>query len=283
MRARDADTGRTAQTRTDVADESMLDNPGGSSAVALIAPAAVLQTAGRALASAPTNQAASMCAQLRLDRVQDPVRICNRYVAQGGGELLGPGGGAAEYAATDLSAALSIVDGFEFGRLRVTEVNGRIELRRGIHQAYLVGVRAPARVRAGRRIRVTAILQRVRGPRVERRFTVRLPRSLPRGSRRLVLEGAAVDSDGGSLLEALAEVFGEGDEPEPDETDGGGLRSVRAVVREIRKLNRYDGVRLAIGRGSDEGDGRSRGWTRAYRDADLRISGRAVTRVRVVR
>ncbi len=52
-----------------------------------------------------------------------------------------------------------------------------------------------------------------------------------------------------------------------------GPRNLRALAGRIRSLHRYDGVRLRAG-------GRR---ARAFRDRDLRISGRATARVRVVR
>ena len=96
---------------------------------------------------------------------------------------------------------------------------------------------------------------------------MRIPPSLRRGVRTLHFTGTDVDvADDGLLGAIIIDGFDDGfGDPGP--------RNLRDLADRIRSLHRYDGVYLRAGGGR----------TRAFRDRDLRISGRASTRVRVVR
>ncbi len=289
--AKDGDTGRTRESHMRVADETAVHDPGGSAPVSFIAPLAVTQAASTVLGSAPGKSYATMCAQIVLAEVRRPVRICNRYVAMGGGEgELGLSNLVADRAGADVADALAAIDAFKLGTLHIKEVTARITLRRGIRQAYLRSVRAPKRVRPGQRIRVSIGIHRVRGSKSRGSFIVRVPRDIEPGSHRLVLQGTPADSGGGDLLAELTEIF-EGGDDEPE--DGPGATRVSQVVAQMKRVERFDGVYMSIvDPNEDEGDeiDRSLGLGRpggsaveAFRDKHLRISGRASTSVRVTR
>ncbi len=287
--AKDGDTGRTRESHVRVADETAVNDPSGSAPVSFIAPLAVTQAASTVLGSAPGKSYATMCAQIVLAEVRRPVRICNRYVAMGGGESeLGLSNVVADRAGADVADALAAVDAFKLGTLHVKEVSARITLRRGIRQAYLRSVRAPKRVRPGQRIRVSVGIHRVRGKQSRRTFTVRVPRELDPGHHQLVLRGTPADSGGEDLLAELTEIFGGGEERE----DGPGATRVSQVVAQMKRVQRYDGVTMSIVDPDDERDELERalglersdeGTVEAFRDEYLRISGRVRTSVRVTR
>ena len=127
--------------------------------------------------------------------------------------------------------------------------------------------RAPRRVRRGQRIRIAIRTRIVRGPLRTIRFSVRVPSDLRPGLRRLRLSGTEVDDGGGDILDIAFE--GE-DEAEGDDI---GPRSLRALVREIEGIARFDGVKASFGGG--------RPATR-FTDPRLRLSGRISIPVRVV-
>jgi len=116
-------------------------------------------------------------------------------------------------------------------------------------------------------VRARVTLRRVRGGVIRRSYRVRIPRDLHRGRRELRFTGTDVDVADDGLLGAII----------IDGIDDGagnpGPRNLRALAKRIRNLQRYDGVRVST----------SHGRHRAFRDRDLRISGRASARVRVVR
>ena len=116
-------------------------------------------------------------------------------------------------------------------------------------------------------------LQVVRGPRITRTFRLRIPSGLNRGRRTLTFLGRDVDDPDSDLFGALVETITIGGDDEGDSAGRYGPRTLDELAERIEDLGRYDGVRLRAGGVR----------TRAYRDADLRISGRASATVRVVR
>jgi len=129
-------------------------------------------------------------------------------------------------------------------------------------------VRLPRTVRPGRRVRAKVKLRRVRGGTISRSYRLRIPRGLRPGVRELRFSGAEVDFADDGLLGSI--IIGD------EGADGGGdpgPPNLRALAARIRSIHRYDGVRVRAG-GSR---------MRAFRDDELRISGRASTSVRVVR
>jgi len=284
---RDEDTKAERVTGVRVADEIDVGNPTGSSPLTFIAPVAVASAVSGLLKSAPVRLSGEMCLQIGLAELPGrPVRFCNRYISEGSVES---GGGlvnvVASRAGTDAADALGLLDTFKVAGLHVTNVAARISVRRGQRQALLRSVRMPRRVRPGQRVRVRLDIQRVRGARETRTFRLRLPRSLRPGSHRLVFQGVDADTPDADLFGGLTLELGGGGGEESTEP-----RTLRELVRAIRKVQRWDGIKLLVdpdradpleellGEDSGEPDGQ-----RAYRDPELRISGRFTVRVQVAR
>jgi len=269
----DEDTGERSTLAARVADETGAGTPTGGSALSFVAPLALAQGASAILRSAPAQLSGRVCVQISLRESRRPLRFCNRYASavappdpEAGENIVAAG------AASDALDALGRIDDYKPRALHVTEFAARVRLRRGLRQAFIRSVVLPRRVRAGRRVRARLRLKVVRGPRITRSFRVRLP-SLRAGRRRLTFTGRDLDNPDSELFGALVEEITLGEEDEEDGTGEFGARSVRELAQSIRGIGRYDGVTLSAG-------GRR---ARAYRDADLRISGRASRTVRVVR
>ena len=123
-------------------------------------------------------------------------------------------------------------------------------------------------MRPGQKVRARVTLRRVRGGTIRRTYRMRIPSGLRRGARTLRFTGTDVDVADDGLLGAIIICDGA-----DDGAGDAGPRNLRALAKRIRSIRRYDGVRVRAGYGR----------VRAFRDRDLRISGRAATRVRVVR
>lgn len=277
--ARDLDTGRRHVTDLSLADESAVGLPTGTSALSLMGPLAVLQTAYTALGSAPLRQSGSMCVRFELRERRRPLRFCNTYV--------GGGGAAPELAAigqvTDLSAATALLDAYDATPLHVTRVEANLKVRRGLRQAFLVGASGPAVVRRGSDVRVRVRIRRARGAASTRTIVVHVPLDQPRGDYELTLTGTPADSAdlpaddaGGFDVTGLFDVGA-------DESEEQGPTTIAGLARAIADLHRYDGVTASF-RGpdfdpeaSDEVDE-----LRVHRDPQLRISGEVSIPVTVV-
>jgi hypothetical protein len=212
-----------------------------------------------------------MCARIVLAARAKPVRFCNRYVS-GEEDLSGAGNSVAALAATDLISALSMVDSYKLADLEVKEVSARVKMERGMRQAFMRSISLPHRVRPGQRVRARVALQVVRGPKITRTYSVRLPSGLHRGARRLTFVGTDADSAGDAFGDAIELILDDsGDAP----SRGGDLgpSSVGKLAGQIAGLARYDGVGLRNGSAT----------LHAFRDPELRLSGRVRTTVRVVR
>ena len=273
--AQDREAGRVSVVELAAADEAPLGLPSAVSALAIAAPLAVAQAGTQALRGVPSRVTASMCLRIEVEERERPIRFCNRYVAGGSADADAGGLGAPT---TDTANAMGFLDAFNFGPLRVTSVNANLVLRRGLRQGYLTRVSAPRRVRRGSRVPVTVTVRRVNGPSERRRFRVRIPRSAPTGLVEMELAGTATDLFTDEIIIDFDELLSGDDETDPGDP---GPRDVEALAAEIEGLRRYDGVSARFGR-----PGRRSGRAlvpRAFRDADIRISGRASTLVRVVR
>jgi hypothetical protein len=266
--ARDGDTGATRLVRSTVADETDLDNPTGFTGLGAVAPLAVAQAAGTVMQSAPGRLTGRMCVTIRLrERPRRPARFCNRYLSSTifdptAGPLSNP---IAFPAAFDVSDAIALIESYEGRTPHVTSLRARVDLMRGERLAFLRGVDAPRRVRAGRRVTLRVKLQRLRGGVFTKRYRVRIPRVKP-GRRTLRLSGFEESFGEDELLEILL-----GAEPE-GEPEQGPVR-LRDLIDEIKGLGRWDGVEVQVG-------GKRR---RAFLDRDRVITGNARTTVRVVR
>ena len=270
----DQDTGEQSTLGSRVVDETDAGTPTGGSALAFVAPLALAQGASAILRSAPGKLSGTVCIQITLREREQPLRFCNRYVSalapsdpEAGANIVAAGG------ASDALAALTELDDYKPRALHVTEFAARVKLHRGLRQAFIRSVDLPRRVRPGRRVRARLHLQVVRGPRITRSFRLRIPGPLSRGRHRFTLVGRDVDDPDSDLFGALVDTITIGGDEDGDSTGSEGARTLDELARRVRGLARYDGVTLRAG-----GER-----TRAYRDADLRISGRASRLVRVTR
>jgi hypothetical protein len=265
--ANDLDTGRSSVTGVRAADESRIGLPEGASPVTFVGPLAVTEAAASLLRSAPGRLTAQVCVQISLGGLPRPVRFCNRYVSAfpADEDFVGTANTVAARASQDVFDALARIDDYQGSPPRIGEVAVRMDIRRGEQRAFLRSVKLPRRVRPGRRVRARVTMRRVRGGIIRRSYRMRIPRELRRGERVLRFTGSDVDIAEDGLLGAII----------IDGIDDGagdpGPRNLRALAKGIRRLERYDGVRV-----SARGNRR-----RAFRDRDLRISGRATARVRV--
>jgi hypothetical protein len=267
--ANDLDTGRRITLGMRAADESRIGNPEGGSPVSFIGPLAVTEAASSLLQSAPGRLSADACTQIKIGGLPRAVRFCNRYVSAfpADADFVGTANTVAARASSDLFDALTAIDDYQGTPPDVREVAVRIDIRRGEQRAFLRRVRLPRRVRAGRRVRARVTLRRVRGGILHRSYRLRIPGNLRHGMRSLHFTGVDADVAEDGLL---------GDIIIGDESDGAGdpgPPDLRALAAKIRRKHRFDGVKVRAG-------GRRVG---AFRDAKLRISGRATAEVRVVK
>jgi len=267
--ANDLDTGRSLVTGIRAADESRIGLPEGASPLAFVGPLAVTEAASSLLRSAPGRLTADVCTQISIGGLARPVRFCNRYVSSfpADEDFVGTANTVAARASQDVFDALAQIDDYQGTPPQIREVAVRMDLRRGERRALLRSVELPRRVRPGQKVRARVTMRRVRGGIVERSYRMRIPRGLQRGARTLRFSGTDVDvADDGLLGAILIDGLDDG-------AGDPGPRNLRALAERIRSLHRHDGVHVRAG-----GDR-----VRAFRDRDLRISGRATTRVRVVR
>lgn len=266
--AKDEESGAETMTEVQVADETDVGTPTGSSALAFIAPLTVTQGAGALFDSTPIRIAGDVCLRITLRERRKPIRVCNRYVSDGTDGIVPEGGNLVGLlAGSDLSEIMTLIDTYRPAGLHVTEVAARARVRRGQHQAFMRSVRLPARVRPGQRVTARMRVRRVRGATQTVRFKVRIPDHVKPGKRRVAFRGTSPDSADDDLFGTLTIELG-GDEEEEDL----GPQNLKELVSEIRKIDRYDGIRVSLG-----------GRRRAYEHPRLRIGGRAATTVRVVR
>ncbi len=264
--AQDADSGKDKTTTVRVADETDVGTPTGASALSFIAPLAVTQAASGLFDSTPIRIAGEMCVRIALRERSRPLRICNRYVSDGTGGGVPEGGNLVGLrAGSDLSEILTLIDLYRPTGLHVTDVAARVRVRRGQYQAFMRSVRLPANVRRGQRVTARMRVRRVRGATETISFPVKIPRNLKAGRHKVAFRGTDPDSVDDDLFGTLTIELGE----EEEEQDAG-PQTIKELVSEIRKIDRYDGIRVSLG-----------GTRRAYEHPTLRIGGRAATTVRV--
>ncbi len=271
VHARDLATGAKRDVNTTVADEEAVDLPSGGSWLTSVGPLALVQASTSLLGSTPGRVTGRMCVRIRISELKEPMRFCNRYVsiAQEQAEDGSLGNAVTTNAASDLAGALSSIDAYSGKPPHILGVDVKLELRRGADQAFLRHISVPARVRPGQTISVRATLQRLRGAQFKRTYKLRIPGNAKRGEQKLRLTGR--DADSGD--DALGTTIIIGDDSEDDGAGEAGPSSIRELADEVEATERYDGVTFRLGG--------ARG--RAFRDDDVRISGRAEATVRVTR
>ena len=229
VNVRETGTGRAAGLVSDVSDERDLEL---GSSLDLVGALAVSQATGQVLGSAPPRFSTDMCVRIRLRGRKRRLGFCDSYQ-----EAFGP--------FDDLSAAFGQIDRFKFGRIVPTDVTVRMQVRRGVREAFVLSAAAPRRVRPGQRIRVRLRLRRRRGDRFSLSFPMRVPRSLRPGREVLTLRGVVPAS--------LQEASEDGIEIVRDDLEGGagpddraGARSVPELDAAIAELGAPDGLRATF-------------------------------------
>lgn len=273
----DLDTSEQQTLTSQVVDETGVGTPTGGSALSFVGPLAVAQGASSILHSAPGKLTGEMCLRIVLRERRTPLRVCNRYVS---GAAVPEENGATNVvalgAAADTLQALSMIDEYKVSGLHVTELSARLKLRRGQRQAFMRSVSLPRRVRPGQRVRARLSLQVVRGPRLTRSFNLRIPNSMRPGQRRLTFRGTDVDDPDSDLFGGLVTTITIGGQDDETPTGDLGARSVEELAAGIKRIARYDGVGMRVSGGRGNVD-------HAYRDPEMRISGRVAATVRILK
>ena len=117
-------------------------------------------------------------------------------------------------------------------------------------------------------MRARVSLQLVRGGRLTRTYTVRIPGDARPGTRRVRFVGQDADQGEDGFTTIIL-----GEEDERDEGGDPGPATLAELAAQVRGTQRYDGVSIRIG--SARGN--------AFRDDDYRISGQGETSIRIVR
>jgi hypothetical protein len=266
--AHDLDTGNTIVERTEVADETDVGFPLGTSLLDMVAPLAVGQGAIDIYSGPPANESGTMCLQIGLREHNTVLHFCDRYVGTG------PAGDASANgppevssgAANDVTTALSLLDSVQFATLHVTTVSADIRASRGLAEAAILAAKGPLKVKPGQRVTVHLKVQLYRSSIRTIALKVRIPTNA-RGLESLTIKGApslesASGDSGGSLGSELSIVLGGG-----TPSSGSSPGSLAALSKAFAAIPSYDGVETRVGsRGS---------FRRAYRDPSLLITGRA--------
>jgi hypothetical protein len=246
--ATDVDSNQSLAVNSEVADETDIGFPLGTSLIDLVAPLAVAQAATQVLDGAPANESGQMCLQVALRESKQPLRFCNRYVGTGtpGDQGLSPPE-VANGASTDVTTALGLLDSVQFANLHVTGVSASLSLQRGLQQGQLLAAQAPASVRAGQRVKVRLLVRRYRGP-LE---ILTVPFTVPRHAHGVLIgrihgpvQQPSQGSGGsaGSLTSALTSALSGGSSA----PTGPGPASLAQLRNKFAAVAPYDGLAISI-------------------------------------
>ena len=229
---RDLDRGIRRELGSQVADERPVGSPTGGSGLAVLASALASQAAYVTLQGLPANLSGRVCLRVALTERRGPLGFCSTYVGAGGG----PEAFTSGPVVADLAAAAKLLDAYDAGPLRISSVTIGMRLTRALRLGTLVRATAPALVRRGTTARVTLTLRRAGGGRFTRDVLVSVPRTMPVGTRDLLLTGTAADGplpSGGDI--SLSDLFSTADVPPPPST-------LPALASAIASLHRDDGL-----------------------------------------
>jgi len=287
VNATDLDSGAVRDINLQLADERDVGNPTGFEPLGFVGSSAVAQAAYTILHGSPVNTSGDMCVSIAVQERSRPMGFCNTYVAAGSGAAAdGSSALAGSAPVTDFGSAAGLLDSYRLGPLHVSGVTVKLRLRRGLSQAFMVGLRGPKVMRRGHRYTVRVTLKRAGG--ATRTLPIRLeaPAGMVRGRRQLVLTGTPSDFAGGGNLSDLLSALLDGNGGPADEA---GPRSIAVLARQIAALHRFDGVTASFrgrrrkGRpleGPISADalpggalGRALRERPVYRDPGLRLSG----------
>jgi hypothetical protein len=261
--AQDLDTGSTLSLDTQVADETDVGLPLGTSLVDTIAPLEVAQAATQIYDGPPANESGTMCLRIYLRESRVPLGFCNRYVGSGpaGDSAPSPPLLAAD-ASADVTSAFAALERVDFAALHVQHVVASVQAARGLREAAILAARAPLHVKAGRTVRVRLLVHVYRGRLRTVSLRLRIPSSA-QGVLSVTIHGpapAAPPSPQADLIGALASAFGAA--PPPSSTSP--ISSLPELRDAIAGIGTYDGLYAKIG-----GHGRRP----VYRNRSLLITG----------
>ncbi len=267
--AHDLDTGSTLTQQTQVADETDVGFPLGSSLVGLVTPLAIAQAATQVYDGPPASESGRMCLTVTVREIRGPLRFCNRYVSTGV-----PGGGAdippalALSASIDATTSLGLIDQVQFAALHVTHVVAQIDAQRGLREATILSAQAPTHVTAGRQAEVRLRVQLYRAQQRTIAFKVRIP-GAARGRLVAKIDNASSSAGAGGAASALTSALtvalsgnGSSGGPAPSQAPA----SIRALRKAFAGIATYDGLELSFA---------GRKPSHAYRDPTLLINGEA--------
>ncbi|MGO9903978.1 MAG: hypothetical protein ACLP0J_30900 [Solirubrobacteraceae bacterium] len=245
--ATDLDTGQVLNLDSEVADETDLGFPLGTSLIDMVAPLQVAQAATQIYNGPPAEESGSMCVEVTLRETRAPLQFCNRYVGTGSPGTLLAAPELASATSTDVTTALTLLDSVQFAQLHVTGVSAQIDAQRGLAQGWIVSAHAPLEVSAGQTVEVRLLVRLYRGPLRTLSFPVRIPQGM-QGPVMAEMKGPTPQTPSsssgsvsslGSMLEQL--LSGAGSAP-----TGAGPASIAALGHQFGAVGRYDGLRLSF-------------------------------------
>ena len=271
--ADDLDTGNTLALDSQVADETDVGLPLGTSVLDTIAPLEVAQAATQIYDGPPANESGTMCLRIYVRESRTPMGFCNRYVGSG---TAGDSGASppllASDAAADVTSAFAALERVDFAALHVEHVVADVRAARGLDEAAIIGARAPVQVKAGHTVRIRLLVQVYRGRVRTVAFRLHIP-SGAQGPLLVTIRGpapAAAPSPDGGLASAIAVALG--GSPTPLATSP--ISSLPALRAAIAGIGNYDGLYANV-----PGYGRRR----VYRNRSLLITGRTTLAFQVSR
>lgn len=264
--ATDLDTGQVLNLDSEVADETDLGFPLGTSLIDMVAPLEVSQAATEIYNGPPADESGGMCFEVTLRETPAPLRFCNRYAGTGStGTLLAPPELASATSA-DVTTALGLLDAVQFARLHVTSVSAQIDAQRGLAQGWIVSAQAPLEVTAGHSVEVRLLVRLYRAGLRTLSFHLQIPPAM-RGMVLAEVKGPTPQSSSsssggsGSSLGSTLEQLLTGSTP-----PGPGPLSITALGHQFGGVGRYDGLRLSLN---------GKPATDVFRDPSLLIFGNA--------
>jgi len=245
--ARDADRNKTLTYHEQLADERSLGNPAGLSILGAMAPSIVAQAAWETLQGNPSRQSGDLCMTITLAVRKAPIRFCNHYV----GAYAGTQGVGMSGMPGDVSEALALLDGYQFGYPAITGVKIDMTLSRDRSEGILVSAKPLGTLKRGKDVKVRLGYRLLgSGQKGTRTVKVRVPRDAKRGRTYLSFTGTeanvAFNATGGGSEDItfdLSELLGDdegGGSPKPQKLD--------EIIASIKAIHRPRGVSVSFGK-----------------------------------
>ncbi len=263
----DLDTGQSQSLDTQVADETDVGLPLGSSLVDTIAPLEVAQAATQIYDGPPADESGTMCLRIYLRESRQPLGFCNRYVGTGtAGDQGETPPELASAASADVTTAFSDFERVDYAALHVTHVVANMTASRGLSMGSIVSARAVGPLRAGRSVRIRLLVRIYRGPVRHVSFRIRIPRGA-NGPLAVTIHGPAspAPASANSLSSQLVISLSGSGAPSGSASGTGPISSLDELRDAIASIPTYDGLYANVA-------GQAR--RRVFRDRSLLITGR---------